>query len=169
MQIRLVRPDEGPILQAFARACFVTAFAPLNTPEDMALYLKDHLTPESIAREMKQPDSRFYFVEKGNELVAYAKINAGIEQTEQALPNALEVERIYVHADWQGKGIGARLLKFLVDLAKKENFNHIWLGVWEENISAIRFYQRYGFRIFSQHDFYLGTDLQTDVMLKYSF
>jgi len=40
------------------------------------------------------------------------------------------------------------------------------LGVWEKNIRALAFYRKYGFEQFSQHDFLLGKDLQTDILMK---
>jgi ribosomal protein S18 acetylase RimI-like enzyme len=40
------------------------------------------------------------------------------------------------------------------------------LGVWEFNIKAIRFYHRYGFEAFSTHEFMLGDEKQTDVLMK---
>lgn len=166
MQIRLVQPDELHSLHTFARHTFIEAFAHQNTPENMALYLKDHLTLSSLEQELAHPQSRFFFGEEAGKLIAYSKINAGSAQSEQQLSNALELERIYVHANWQGKGIGAELLMAMTDLAQAEGYDYIWLGVWEENHAAIRFYQRQGFTIFSQHDFYLGNDLQTDIMLK---
>ena len=169
MQIRLVKENELHQLHDFARSTFVTAFSHLNTAEDMALYLEDNLTLASIERELATAESRFFFGEREGQIIAYSKVNSGQAQSEQQLNNSLELERIYVHEQWQGKGIGAQLLLAMIDLAQDEGYDHIWLGVWEENPAAIRFYQRYGFEIFSQHVFYMGNDLQRDKMLKYSF
>lgn len=169
MSIRIVNTNEVNTLQSFARMCFIDAFASLNTQENMALYLKDHLTIEQTKEEIQNKNTRFFFTEQDNQIVAYAKINQHIAQSEQQLSNALEVERIYVHPDWQGRQIGAQLLKHLINLGRIERFDHIWLGVWQENKAAIRFYQRHGFTTFSQHGFYLGNDLQTDLMMKLSF
>ena len=38
----------------------------------------------------------------------------------------------------------------------------LWLGVWEHNARAIRFYEKCGFRDAGSHPFLLGNDLQTD-------
>ncbi|RZL17332.1 MAG: GNAT family N-acetyltransferase, partial [Pedobacter sp.] len=43
---------------------------------------------------------------------------------------------------------------------------YVWLGVWEENPRAIRFYQKNGFMPFDKHIFKLGEDEQTDIMMK---
>ena len=38
--------------------------------------------------------------------------------------------------------------------------------VWEENLRAIRFYEKNGFKTFDKHVFRLGSDEQTDIMMK---
>lgn len=168
MTIRPVQHDELAKLHAFALNTFVTAFGHQNAPENMAIYLNEHLTLDSIRQEMSNSNSRFFFAEADRQIIAYLKLNQGEAQSEQQLENALEIERIYVHTSQQGKGIGQQLLAFALELAVKENFAHLWLGVWDQNRDAIRFYERHGYGVFSQHDFYLGHDLQTDIMLKYS-
>ena len=41
----------------------------------------------------------------------------------------------------------------------------MWLGVWEKNLKGIRFYERFGFKKFSEHLFVLGNDIQTDWLM----
>ncbi len=42
----------------------------------------------------------------------------------------------------------------------------MWLGVWEKNPRALRFYQKIGFQEFDKHIFTLGNEKQTDIMMK---
>ena len=44
-------------------------------------------------------------------------------------------------------------------------YRKAWLGVWENNFRAIKFYEKYGFKKIGQHNFLLGNDLQTDYLL----
>jgi ribosomal protein S18 acetylase RimI-like enzyme len=55
-----------------------------------------------------------------------------------------------------------------ISIAKRKQRDYIWLGVWEKNDKAIRFYERFGFKRFGEHEFVLGNDRQTDwlMMLK---
>ena len=48
------------------------------------------------------------------------------------------------------------------DAARSAGDGHLWLGVWERNARAIRFYAKAGFVDVGSHDFVLGTDRQTD-------
>ena len=38
----------------------------------------------------------------------------------------------------------------------------MWLGVWQRNPRAVRFYEKCGFRRVAEATFVLGTDVQTD-------
>ncbi len=80
--------------------------------------------------------------------------------------NAVEIERIYVLHDFHGKGVAQRLYDKAIQVARLKHADFVWLGVWEENPRAIRFYQKNGFVVFDKHTFLLGTDEQTDLMMK---
>ncbi len=54
-----------------------------------------------------------------------------------------ELEQLYVHVDYQGRGIGTRLL----DLAKRLSPGGLQLYTFEINEGAQRFYKRYGFAV----------------------
>jgi ribosomal protein S18 acetylase RimI-like enzyme len=49
------------------------------------------------------------------------------------------------------------------------NKRYLWLGVWEHNRGAIRFYERHGFVKFGEHPYYVGNDCQTDWMMRLDF
>jgi ribosomal protein S18 acetylase RimI-like enzyme len=46
--------------------------------------------------------------------------------------------------------------------AEAQRHDRIWLGVWERNLQAIAFYERWGFVRVGEKTFVLGTDPQTD-------
>ena len=56
--------------------------------------------------------------------------------------------------------------KKLLKLIEEKNVEYVWLGVWEQNPRAIRFYEKNGFVAFDKHVFKLGNDEQTDIMMK---
>jgi ribosomal protein S18 acetylase RimI-like enzyme len=49
--------------------------------------------------------------------------------------------------------------------ARELGGRHIWLGVWEHNPRGIAFYRKTGFVEVGTHDFYVGSDRQTDRVL----
>jgi len=80
--------------------------------------------------------------------------------------DSLEIERIYVIKKHQGKGIGNILMDKAINVARKNRKKYVFLGVWENNISAISFYKKNNFVKFDTHVFQLGDSKQTDWLMK---
>ena len=124
------------------------------------------LTLHQINKELQNKNCQFYFAKVKEEIAGYIKLNIGDAQTELVNGNGLEIERIYVVKEHQGKKIGQILFEKALEVANKMNRDFIWLGVWDQNPGAIKFYERNGFEIFDKHRFVLGTEIQTDIMMK---
>lgn len=166
IQIISVSPTEIAELQALARQSFYESFKAQNTPADMAQYLEQHMSVGQFTQELSNPDSSFYFaLDQGNK-AGYLKLNFGAAQTDLQEVDSLEIERIYLLADYQGKGIGQQMIAKAIHIAQDKGLTSIWLGVWEKNYKAIRFYEKMGFSAFGKHKFILGTDLQWDILMR---
>ncbi len=149
-----------------SKETFTAAFEKDNDPKDFQDYLQKAFRPDKMASELNDANSLFYFIFEGKELVGYFKLNLNESQTDIKDPRAVEIERIYVLESQQGKQIGAWMLQEIIRMGKKLGKTFIWLGVWERNPKAIRFYQRHGFEKFADHPYYIGTDKQTDWLLR---
>lgn len=153
-------------LQIIGRQTFFETFAASNTEEDMKKYLDDNFTVEKITGELNNPDSYFFIAREDGEAIGYLKVNEGNAQTELKDNSSLEIERIYVLSAFHGKKIGQILYEKALTLAQALNKKSIWLGVWEENLRAIKFYEKNGFVAFDKHIFKMGEDEQTDIMMR---
>jgi len=149
-----------------SRTTFIDAFEKDNNPDDFKEYINSAFSRETIKAEISNPNSLFYFTYHYDTLVGYFKINQKGAQTEQINTNTLELERIYVVKAFQGRQIGKHMLFKTIELAKSKNTSFLWLGVWEKNSAAIRFYERYGFIKFDTHHYFIGNDKQTDWLMK---
>lgn len=166
INIRKVELDEALTLLELSERTFFDAFADRNTPADMAAYATVNFSIQKIMAELEHTHSSFYFIVFDKVIAGYMKLNMGKAQTEFKDDHSLEVERIYISAQYQGKKLGEKLLNFAIKTAEQGLCDRIWLGVWEKNYAAIRFYDRYGFVQFGTHYFMLGTDKQTDILMK---
>jgi ribosomal protein S18 acetylase RimI-like enzyme len=153
-------------LQQIGRQTFSETFAESNSAENMAKYLEEAYSYEKLSAELNDPNSIFYFAMMGQDVIGYLKLNFGASQTEVKDNNALEIERIYVLKEFQGKKVGQMLFDKAIQIAKEQNAEFVWIGVWEENKKAIQFYTKNGFVEFDQHVFVLGDEAQTDIMMK---
>ena len=71
----------------------------------------------------------------------------------------IEIEQFEVVFDKRKKGIGEKLLKYLIEKYENTNINNITLEVKENNIAAINLYKKYGFKIISiREKYYNGTN-----------
>ncbi|MEJ1221561.1 GNAT family N-acetyltransferase [Sediminicola sp. 1XM1-17] len=168
MELRLQKCglDQLDRLVEISKKTFVDAFEKDNNPEDFASYLDFAFNPDRIAAEVQDADSHFYFVYLHAEIVGYFKLNQLDSQTDIKDKKALELERIYVLKEYQGQQIGKWMLEQVKILALVKQKSFVWLGVWEHNTKAIAFYELYGFRKFGTHPYYIGTDKQTDWLMR---
>lgn len=154
-------------LQEIGRKTFAETFSSHNREEDMHTYLDDKFSTRNLEKELSDTNSEFYFAMLDERVVGYLKINSGTSQTELKDPQALEIERIYVLNKFHGLKVGQFLYDKAIEMARGKGLNYVWLGVWEKNERAIRFYKKNGFVEFNRHIFKLGDDAQTDIMMKH--
>lgn len=166
VSIEKVSIDQIKNLQKISKQTFFETFSESNTEEDMEKYLEENLSLEKLSSEVNNTASLFYFAIISHEVAGYLKLNFGNAQTELNDKKSLEIERIYVLKKYHGKKIGQLLYERAIQTANEAKVDYVWLGVWEKNPRAIRFYEKNGFSEFDRHIFKLGNDEQTDIMMK---
>jgi GNAT superfamily N-acetyltransferase len=160
--IREARAHDADALSAFALDVFVTTFGPDNHPDDMAAYCAMAFTPAVQAREIADPSRIYLLAESHGALAAYALLRVGNVEPNVTGPSPVEVERFYVAHAWHGTGVAHALMTAVLETARARGGETLWLGVWDRNPRAIRFYAKHGFVDVGSHAFVLGTDPQTD-------
>lgn len=168
MRITSLTVSDVSILRGIARDTFIETFSEANKAKDMERYLTENFSEEQLARELSNPNSFFYVAEVNGHVVGYLKLNTAHAQTEPQAADALEIERIYVLGSYHGGGVGQALYHHAMSVAQDRKASYVWLGVWEHNHRALRFYEKNGFTAFGTHIFQLGNDQQTDILMKKS-
>jgi ribosomal protein S18 acetylase RimI-like enzyme len=156
-------------LAALGRQTFTETFAASNTPADMAAFLAQAYGPDIQLSELQQARYTFLLAEMQGQLVGYAKLWRDSDLSlaaGEAMAGRLEVKQLYVMEEWTGTGLGAALMRRILDLAQAESCAAVVLGVWEHNERAKAFYQRFGFREIGEVAFKLGEDVQRDLVLR---
>ena len=164
--LRICVPDDLPTLVSLSRETFSDAFAADNSPERMDAYLAEAFDEGGIRECLSDDRISYYFAYCDGELAGYLKLNEGDAQTDIHDPASMEVERIYVLGRFQDRGLGGRLIDAAAEIAGERGKDYLWLGVWERNDGAIRFYRRHGFREFGTHMFDLGGEPQRDLLMR---
>lgn len=162
--IRRGTVQDAETLAPLAIKIFNDTFAghPLNKPEDMKTYIAEAFSPEQVRRELTDKDTVVYIVEVDGKMIGFAKMRA--HSTEACIPDPdpIEIQRFYIAHEFHGQGIANILMDECLSEARRKKFQTIWLGVWEYNHRAQKFYEKLGFKKVGDHIFVLGTDPQTD-------
>lgn len=168
MRLRLQKctPADLDLLAKISRKTFVDAFEKANNPIDFKNYTNQAFSHDSLLRELDNTDTSFYFVFKDTHLSGYFKLNENQSQTDLKSKETIELERIYVLQNFQGQQIGKWILNRVKKIAFEKQKKFLWLGVWEENGKAIKFYEKHGFSKFAKHPYYIGNDKQTDWLMR---
>lgn len=181
LSIRTAQPNEADVLSAIATRTFQDTFGDSSDPADVATYLRESCSTAQFQKELADTNNTFLlaFTEKFPESttlkteqaptaapIGYAKLRRGTTEPSVTDPNSIEIERIYVEKVAIGRGVGARLMQACLDTALAADYSTIWLGVWEHNPRAIKFYERWGFTTVGSHIFRVGSDDQTDLIMQ---
>lgn len=168
LDFKIVTPKELNLLIRISITTYKSAFQKLNNPDDFKTYIDIAFSKKTLQKELLNPNSVFYFVYLDKTLVGYFKLNEKSAQNEQFETLSIELERIYIYKQFQENHIGQHILKKAISISKQKKVTFLWLGVWDQNIRAINFYKRYGFKIFNSHSFFVGNDEQTDLLMQLS-
>ena len=164
MTLRTATVADAALLADLGARTFRGAFAADNDPDDLALYLAEAFTPERLAAEIADPSSTFFVAhDAAGAPVGYARLVADRPHEAVSGARVAELARIYADQSVLGLGVGAALMRACLDAAA--GHDAIWLGVFERNPRAIRFYERWGFRTVGETTFTVGTDVQRDVVM----
>ena len=166
--IRSAMLKDAKPLTDLSYTTFWDAFAhhPKNAPDDLAYYMRQAFNLEQIIEELNDPKAIFLIAEIENEFAGYAKLVLDNIEPGITAQKPIELNRLYSQQKFLGQGIGQTLMDACFELAKVQGFDTIWLGVWEFNPRAQRFYEKNGFRFVGKHTFVLGSDPQTDLLMQ---
>ena len=168
LKIRRGTFKDAETLAPLAVKIFNDTFAanPLNKPEDMRDYIAEFMSVKAFERELTDKNSLFFIAEIGGEMIGYAKLKESSTEDCVADANPIELCRLYIAHEFHGKGIAEKLMNECFAEATRKNYQTMWLGVWEFNFRAQKFYEKLGFYTVGKHIFQLGSDAQTDLVME---
>ena len=163
--IRKAKPNDATRLAALAEKTFRDTFGADNTSADMDQHVLETYSAQIQTREILDPNMVTFVCELENELIAYAQLNWLPAPSYVTAQRPVEIRRFYLDSPWHGQGIANALMNQVLEHVTAKNADQIWLGVWEHNPKARRFYQKMGFLEVGEHVFQLGSDPQRDLIL----
>ncbi len=153
LTIRQATTSDVSIISALGITTCYEAYFELDPSPDLADYCVNFFSLEQIRSEIEDANSTFFIAELGGKAVGYAKLREGKKIECLLGKNAIEVQRIYILEKMKGKRIGKALMEKCFEIAQEKSYETIWLGVWDKNLKAIKFYEKFGMENVGLTDF----------------
>lgn len=164
--IRRATAGDAALLARVGAEFFTATFAAQNDPHDLRTYLATAFSPAIQQAELADPDRVTFIAESTDGATAgYAMLRRGATSTAVAANHPAELQRFYVAAPFQGRGLARNLMAFCLEQASEWGCDALWLGVWELNPRAIAFYEKSGFQKVGRQYFMVGSDRQRDFVM----
>jgi ribosomal protein S18 acetylase RimI-like enzyme len=145
--ITKINPSEADMLSQLCFRIYPQFFTYLWYDQGQ-WYQQEKYNAIQLKKEIENPNSDFYIASTNMETWGYLKINKQNTLPLYPSTNGLEVERIYLLKEAQGKGIGKTLMDFVFSQAEHLGKDYIFLYVMDSSIDSIKFYQKMGFEKF---------------------
>lgn len=162
--IRRAIVEDAVVLSALSKKTFYDTFTGTCTEEDMQQFLEEYFAIDVVKLELSDENDCYFFIEVDAVPAGYLRLKEDYRNFPLMKQwKALELKRIYIDKAFHGKGLAQELITFAENFAKENKFEVLWLGVWEHNNRAKRFYEKMGFKDSGHtHDFPIGSTPQRD-------
>jgi GNAT superfamily N-acetyltransferase len=165
LRIRRATAADAQLIATLGTDTFVASFGAQNTPENLAKHLAKAFGEDTLRRELASSSFTYLIAEMDGRTAGYACVHEGSPPPCVTGEAPIEVLRFYVVQDFHGSGIAQALMDTCAEDARSRGGRTLWLGVWDQNPRAIRFYKKWGFEDVGGQTFMLGDDPQQDRVL----
>lgn len=156
-----------PAVRELAIEVYTDTFAEHNTEENLQAFFNETYTLEKFTTEFSEEGSVLYVALDDLKIIGFLRLRISHEVEDQLGKNTIELQRLYIHRDYHGSsGVSRMLMEEALAYAEANKFDWIWLGVWERNFKAQKFYAKWDFERFGEHVFQMGDDPQIDWLMK---
>jgi ribosomal protein S18 acetylase RimI-like enzyme len=121
-------------------------------PEDDILsHFEKHYSEDRLIEILNDPFSKGIIAEVNSVPAGWLKL------FEDHINKKFFVSSLYVLPEFQGFGLGKKLLNEAYRIAKEKQFSKVWLGVMKQNVKSIEWYQNLGFIFDEEEPFQMGS------------
>jgi ribosomal protein S18 acetylase RimI-like enzyme len=161
---RIAGPADADALAELGARTFTNTFGHLYQPDDLQLFLQNH-TPANWTKELNDSGFAVRVAERDGELVGYVKLGPPHLPFEPR-GEAAELRQLYVVEEVKGQGVADELIRWVIDRARAQRADYLYLSVFTENHRARRFYEKYGFEPEGTYAFMVGTHADEDIVMR---
>jgi GNAT superfamily N-acetyltransferase len=164
IKIKRAIAADAQLISDLSTVTFIETYRGSCSDDDTVDFIDKCFNVDDITKELNDPDDFYYIAFADGFPAGYMRLMEHYDDfplTEKC--KALQLKRIYLLKEFHSKKIGSALMSFALQLAAEKGYELVWLGVWEGNPDAKRFYERWGFTdINHPYSFYVGNTVHTD-------
>ncbi|HEY8877406.1 MAG TPA: GNAT family N-acetyltransferase [Roseateles sp.] len=160
--IRHATPEDAPLLASFAAQAFTDTYREISDAQEIADYVAEHFQPEVMAGVIADPHGSVLLAWVDRQLAGYAVLKSEPAPDCVTGPAPLKLWRLYLGEGFIGRGLGARLMNEVHAEAWRRGARTLWLGVYDRNVRAVAFYERFGFAKVGGQEFLFGGQIYID-------
>ena len=159
IEIRLAIPSDSENIALLGRITFKETFGHLfKDYSDLLSYNERTFSVAKIKKGLLNPKNIFWLALVDDLPVGYSKLKRNSQSQFINSVNVCQLQKIYVLRDFLSMKIGLELQNKLLEQARADCFDKIWLSVLESNDRAINFYKKNDFVTIGNHDFQIGKE-----------
>lgn len=119
--------------------------------KDILSHFEKHYSEERLIEIFDDPFSNGIIAEVNSVPAGWLKL------FEDHINKKFFVSSLYVLPEFQGFGLGKKLLNEAYRIAKEKRFSKVWLGVMKQNVKSLEWYQNLGFIFNEEEPFQMGS------------
>ncbi len=165
IEVRVAGAGDSALLAELGRATFLEAFAGEIEHDSLTAFADGRFGARQQAAELAQADTIFFIASHGGHTAGYAKLCQSVPPACINDRPVIELERLYLHAEWQGLGIARALMNACMTETRDRGCGGMWLDVWDQNLRAQAFYQYFLFQFAGERPYVVGNETQRHLLM----
>jgi ribosomal protein S18 acetylase RimI-like enzyme len=150
MVIRSWEKSDLPSIRRITWGAWMSTYLSFIPESDLRSYFDIHYAEESLLRMFDDPSIHGFVAEKDGQPAGYGRLFFSRDE------NRLYVSSLYFLPEFEGQGMGSRLLEAAERHATEKGLEELWIGVMVKNRRALDFYRKVGFQFVREEPFTMG-------------
>jgi ribosomal protein S18 acetylase RimI-like enzyme len=160
VEIRPATTNDIETIERLAREIWPATYSDILTPEQLNYMLDYFYNPAALESQMTRLNHHFIMSLLGDRPVGFASWSRINDQ------GIYKLHKLYVHNSTQGKGIGRKMVEYILEKLQGDGAAELRLNVNRYN-KARFFYEKIGFTIIGEEDVDLGNGVyQEDYVMQ---
>ena len=147
--IRSWTRDDFPIVKNILLVTWKNTYT-FIPEEDILSHFEKHYSEDRLIEILHDPFSEGIIAEVNSVSAGWLKL------FEDHINKKFFVSSLYVLPEFQGFGLGKKLLNEAYRIAKEKQFSKVWLGVMKQNVKSLDWYKSLGFIFDEEEPFQMG-------------